>query len=141
MNIRPLGSSEIESLFSRLTFALLANITLDGIDRLPNGRGCCIRSHDVFGRLPDIQVDCEGDEGQILDRVSLEIAKLGAINRLRFELAAKVDNCEFVVLPSDKAIRVGIRQGSRTVSARGRDQAHAYQKLSRKVSHSWLEVA
>ncbi len=137
----PLNTTEVEALFTRITTALLADVFLDGIDQLPDGRGCRIRSHDRFGRLPEIRIECRGERDRILDRLSLEIARLGAVTRLRCELAAKAHSCEFTIpTPLDRVIRVGIRLGDRTVLARGKDPCQAYQKLGRKLSDTWVDV-
>lgn len=136
------SKSEVEDLFVGIAAALLVNIILDGIDELPEGCGYRIRSHDLYGPLPEIEIEYKGDREQILDRISLEIARLGAINRLRYELAAQVSNCEFIsATPSDKITVVGIRSGGRTILARGRDLCQAYQRLNRKLAESSLEVA
>lgn len=137
-----LSKSEVEDLFVGIAAALLVKIILDGIDELPEECGYRIRSHDLYGPLPDIEIEYKGDREQILDRISLEIARLGAINRLRYELAAQVSNCEFIIpTPSDKLMVVGIRTGGRTILAKGRDPCQAYQRLNRKLcdwSRAWI---
>jgi hypothetical protein len=136
------NKAELENLFVGIATALRVALVLDGIDELPESCGYRIRSHDLYGPLPDIEIEYNGDREQVLDWVSLETARLGAIVRLRCDLATQVNDCEFIIPTSlGKLTVVGIRIGGRTILAKGRNPFQAYQKLNRHITQSSLQVA
>jgi hypothetical protein len=128
-----LSEAEVEALFVRVTAALCVTITLDGVDRLPEGFR--IRSHDSYSPLPDIEIESTHDIERVLDRICLSAAKLVATVRFRRELATQAHNCRFIIPTSTgKVTVVGICTEGRTVRARGGNACQAYQKLNRKMA-------
>ncbi len=128
-----LSEAEVEAMFVRVTTALCVAITLDGVDRLPEGFR--IRSHDSYSPLPDIEIESTHNTGQVLDRISLSAARLGATVRFRRELATRAHNCKFIIPTStSKVTVVGICTEGKTVRARGWNACQAYQKLNRKIT-------
>jgi hypothetical protein len=128
-----LSEAAVEALFVRVTTALCVTITLDGVDRLPEGFR--IRSHDFYSPLPNIEIESIHNIEQALDRISLSVARLGATVRFRRELATQAHDCKFIVPASTgKVTVVGICTGGRTVRARGGNACQAYQKLNRKMT-------
>jgi hypothetical protein len=126
----PPKADEIEMLFNGITRALLVRIKLDKI-RIASGElGCLIRSHDYYGRLPDIEERFSEDKGKFLDSLSIKIARQVMIVRLRQELANAHRNCRFLLPASrNNTTSVGIRAGGKKIMATGPDPCHAYQEL------------
>jgi hypothetical protein len=135
-----LSEAVVEALFVGVTSALCVTIILDGVDKLPEGYR--IRSHDSYGPLPDIEIDSTHNIEQVLDRISLSTARLGATVRFRCELATQVHDCQFIIPTSAGEVTVvGICTGGRTVRARGGNACQAYQKLNRKMTELSLQAA
>ena len=135
-----LSEAEVEALFVGVTTALCVTIILDGVDRLPEGYR--IRSHDSYGFLPDIEIDSTHNMEQVLDRICLSTARLGATVRSRCELATQAHDCQFIIPTSTgKVTMVGICTGGRTVRAKGWNACLAYQKLNRKMTELSLQAA
>jgi hypothetical protein len=128
-----LSEAKVEALFIEVTSALCIPISLDGVDRLPEGFR--IRSHDSYSPLPDIEIEGNRNIESILDRISVSVARLAATVRFRRELAIQAHDCRFII-PSliGKATVVGICTEGRTVRARGGNACLAYQKLNRKMT-------
>ena len=134
------SESEVEALFVQVTTALCISIILDGVDRLPEGYR--IRSHDSYSPLPDIEIENTLDLDQVLDRICLSTAKLGATVRCRCELATQAHDCQFIIPTSiGKVTVVGICTEGRTVRAKGWNACLAYQKLNRKMTELSLKAA
>ena len=76
MSQQMLSKPEVEDLFVQASISLHVDIILDGIDEMPERHGYRIRSHDSFGRVPDIEVEYADDIEPVLDRVSLTLEKL-----------------------------------------------------------------
>jgi hypothetical protein len=130
-----LNETEIASLFNWITNALRVSITLDGVERLPAGDGCLIRSHDNYGQLPEMVIDFKRDKSQILDQISLSTAKLSAVAQFRNILANSYPDCKFIPPVSQKkGTLIGIQVGEKVIVAKGSDICRAYQKLSRKIA-------
>src|SRR6266699_3834830 len=91
-----LSASEIEKEFLLAAVHLKQIVVLDGIERVGEPPGFRIRSQDLHGPLPEIDVRDTGDRSAILDEVSTEAAKLNAIARHREELAAAYPGCRFL---------------------------------------------
>jgi len=135
-----LSTSEIETLFVGVTTALCVTITLDGIDRLPEGFQ--IRSHDFYSPLPNIEIERTSDIEQVLDNIRLRVARLGATVRSRRELATRVHDCKFIIPTSTgKVTVVGICTEGRIIRARGENTYQSYQKLNRKIAELSLHAA
>ena len=135
-----LSEAEIEALFIGITTALCVATILDGVDRLPEGYR--IRSHDSYGPLPDIEIDSTHNKEQVLDRICLNVARLGATVRSRCELATQTHDCQFIIPTSTgKVTVVGICTEGRTVRAKGWNACLAYQKLNRKMTKLSLQAA
>ena len=135
-----LSEAGVEALFVGVTSALCVIISLDGVDRLPEGFQ--IRSHDSYSPLPDIKIEGNHNMEQALDRISLSVARLAATVRFRRELATQAHDCKFIAPTSTgKVTVVGIRTGGITVRARGGNACHAYQKLNKKMTGLSLQAA
>jgi len=77
---------EIENVFVQITIDLHRILVLDGIDQI--GSGFRVRSHDLGGPLPKIQIKDTGDRYAVLDEIQREPAKLCATVRAGKDLAA-----------------------------------------------------
>ena len=131
-----LSASEIEKEFLLATIHIKQIVVLDGIERVEEPPGFRIRSHDLYGPLPDVVVSDTGDRTAILDEVSRESAKLNAIARHREELAAAYPGCRF--LPHkvlDHGVVVGLQAEGRTILVEAPTFWQAYAKL--KNSSLW----
>jgi hypothetical protein len=134
-----LSAAEVEDLFVSVTTALCLTITIDGVDRLPEGFQ--IRSHDFYSPLPDIEIESTHNIDKLLDRISLSVARLGATVRFRRELATRAHNCKFIIPTSTgKVTVVGICTEGRTVRAKGWNACLAYQKLNKKMTELSLQA-
>jgi hypothetical protein len=129
-----LRTSEIEKVFVHAPIDLKEILVLDGIDQLSDPPGFRIRSHDLYGPLPDVLIHDTGDRYPVLDRIQNEAAKLIAIVRVRQDLEGMFRGCKFL-LPTltVKGALVGLRFLGRTVLAEARSHWEAYHKLVRKA--------
>ncbi len=127
-----LSAAEIENLFIGITHALCVSVALVEVLMASDGRGCLIRSHDPYGRLPDIRIIFSKNLGSTLDSLSIRIAQQGMTVRLRQELANAHRGCRLLTPTSKKKTTwAGIRIGEKTITAQGPDPCHAYQELIR----------
>jgi hypothetical protein len=93
-------------------------LVLDGIDKLEDPIGFRIRSHDLYGPLPDIVIEDTCDRYPVLGSITFETAKLIAIVRNRHDLRGIFRGCVFLLPTStDKGSLVGIRFRGKTVLA------------------------
>jgi hypothetical protein len=125
-----LRNPEIEKTFIQVTIDPKRILALDGIDQLDDLPGFRIRSHDLFGPLPEILIKDTGDRYPVLDTIVREAAKLWAIVRVRDDLAAIFPGCKFLLpTKTDEGSLVGLRFAGRTVFAEHRNCWEAYHKL------------
>jgi hypothetical protein len=130
---------EVEKAFTQVAIDLKEILVLDGIDTLEDPAGFRIRSHDLWGPLPDIVIEDTGDRYPVLDSIIRETSKRIATIRIRRDLAEVFRGCEFLLPTSTgKGFLVGIRFGSRTVLAEGPNHWEAYHELSRKAAEIFL---
>jgi hypothetical protein len=136
-----LSADEVEKIFKAISTALRIAITLDKVKMIPDGSGFLIRSHDSYGRLPEVTITFLHDKESTLDWICISTARLGMAVRFRQELANSICGCRFF-LPSSKkkSTLVGIRAGGKTIVAKGPDPCHAYQEL-KKAADSSLKIA
>jgi hypothetical protein len=137
-NAQPMPSAaEIESLFNGITAALRVSVKLNEMKMASDGRWCLIRSHDAYGRLPDIQISFPNDRENSLDLISVSIARLGMVVRFRQELAELYCGCRFLLpITQRKAFLVGVRAGGKIIMAKGPDPCRAYQELKKAADIS-----
>jgi hypothetical protein len=137
-----LSAAEVEKIFKAISTALRIDITLDNVLMAPNGGGCLIRSHDSYGRLPEIRIEFLHDKESSLDFICISTARLGMAVRFRQELANALCGCKFFIpAPEKKKITiVGIRAGGKTIVAKGPDPCQAYQEL-KKAAGETLKIA
>jgi len=128
--INALHLHEVEKTFMQVVLDLQVILVLDGIDQIPALPGFRIRSHDLYGPLPDAAVRDTGDRYPVLDRVVHETAKLVAIVRVRDDIAGIFGKCSFLLPTStgDGAL-VGMRWRGRTVLAEAKSHWEAYHQL------------
>lgn len=112
---------QIEKAFSQAMIDLKEILVLDGIDIYDKSPGFRIRSHDLYGPLPDVTIEGIGEEYPVLDRVIREAAKLIAIAQARREIANLFPAGSEFMLPTstDNGALVGIRWESKTYLAEG----------------------
>jgi hypothetical protein len=136
-----LSAAEVENLFNAIAGALRIEIKLDEVKMASDDSGCIIRSHDVYGRLPEVKITFLHDKESTLDCICISTARLGMAVRFRQELANSLCGCRFF-LPSSrkKSTLVGIRAGGKTIVAKGPDPCQAYQEL-KKAADTWLKIA
>lgn len=88
-----LRTPEIEKAFVQVTIDLKRILVLDGIDQREQPPGFRIRSHDLYGPLPEIIIEETRDRYQVLDDIQRETAKLCAMIRVRDDLVAMFPSC------------------------------------------------
>jgi hypothetical protein len=136
-----LSAAEVENLFRAITSALRIPINLDEIKMVPQGSGCFIRSHDGYGRLPEVKITFLHDKESTLDFICISTARLGMAVRFREELANSLGSCRFFLPASKKkSTLVGMRAGGKTIVAKGPDPCQAYQELKKAADES-LKIA
>jgi hypothetical protein len=93
-----------------------------------------IRSHDLYGPLPDILIHDTGDRHPVLHRIHNEAAKLYAIARIRQDLGEMFRGCKFLLptLTGNGAL-VGLRFRGKTVLAEAKSHWEAYHRLVRNA--------
>ena len=137
-----LSEAQIREIFNWIIPALRVTAALDDVKMLADGRGCLLRSHDAYGRLPEIKVEFGKDRDQIFDKISLSMAQLCAVVRFRQELASSQSACRFIhPVYKRKSTLVGIYAKGRTIMAEGIDLCHAYQELTRIAANASMQVA
>ncbi len=132
---RRLMVSEVEEAFVRVAVDLKEIIVLDGVEGIDSPPGFRIRSHDLYGLLPDVAIEDTGDRYPVLDRIIREAANLIAMARIRQELAESLPGCAFL-LPTlaGQGVVVGVRSNRKTILAEGPSFRDAYQALLQKAS-------
>jgi hypothetical protein len=122
--------AEVEKTFMQVIFDLQVILVLDGIDQLPDLPGFCIRSHDLYGPLPDALIKDTGDRYPVLDAIVREAAKLIAMVRVRDDICGIFGKCSFLLPTSTRdGALVGMRWRGRTVLAEARSHWMAYHRL------------
>jgi hypothetical protein len=105
-----------------------------GIDHLSPPPTFRIRSHDLYGPLPDILIHDTGDRHPVLDRIQNEAAKLIAMVRVRQERVGMFRRCKFLLpTKTGEGALVGLRFRRRTVLAEGKSHWEAYHRLVREA--------
>ncbi len=107
---------------------------LDGINILNDNSGFRVRSHDLYGSLPDIVMEDSGDTIVDKDRISTAACKLYAIVKLRDQMRRWMLGGKF--LPPTKVgeqATVGFKVGPKTWLAEGKEFLAAYHELHRQV--------
>ena len=124
----------IERTFTDCVMDLKEVIVLDGIDILPDSSGFRVRSHDLYGQLPDMVVKDSGDTFLDKDRLGNETCKLVAIVRLRDEMVRWLAGGKFLQPTTmDNRSTVGFKVGPKTWLAEGEDYLAAYHELHKQV--------
>jgi hypothetical protein len=132
-----LGALQIEKEFLLAIVHLKRVVVLDGIERTTDPLGFRIRSHDLYGDLPEIFISDNGDRTLILEEISLEGAKTCAIAKHRANLASLYPGCRF--LPHtilEAKVRVGIQVGVKTLLAESTSFWEAYLDLKETALRS-----
>jgi hypothetical protein len=130
---------ELEKAFVQVAIDLREILVLDGIDQLADPSSFRIRSHDLYGSLPEIVVKDTGDRYPVLDSIEREAAKLIAMGRIRNDLGAMFPGCEFLSpTKTDTESLVGLRFAGRTVLAEDRTHWEAYHELAREAVRTIL---
>ncbi len=136
-----LSAADVEKIFKAISTALRIGITLDKVKKSPDGNGFLIRSHDSYGRLPEVTITFLHDKESTLDWICISTARLGMAVRFRQELANSLCGCKFFLPPSiNESTLVGVRAGGKTIVARGPDPCQAYQEL-KKAADTSLKIA
>ena len=109
---------------------------LDGVDPLHDQQRYRVRSHDLYGPLPTIEIEDTGDRLKVVDDIHREAAKLSAIHGLRKELVEMFEDATFLepTLVDEMAV-VGISYGNGeyTTMAEGTSFLDAYDELRERV--------
>lgn len=130
---------EIEKVFTQFAIDLKEILVLDGIDKLEDPIGFRIRSHDLYGPLPDIVIEDTCDRYPVLDKLTRETAKLFAMVRDRQDLRGIFRGCVFLLPTStDRGSLVGIRFRGKTVLAEAPSHWEAYHELVRRAVEDFL---
>jgi hypothetical protein len=120
--------TEIGKTFVQTVIDLKEILVPDGIDQPEDGFR--IRSHDLYGPLPDILIKDTGDRYPVIEKIQRETAKLCAMVRVRDDLAAIFPGCDFLLpMQMETAAAVGLRFNGNTVLAEDRTNWEAYHKL------------
>jgi hypothetical protein len=86
--------AEIERTFVQTALDLHRILVLDGIDILPDGFR--VRSHDLYGQLPEIAIENSGNTFQDKEALGREACKLLAIVKLRDRMVTWLPESEFL---------------------------------------------
>ena len=110
--MQPLRPEQIEAEFVQVAIDLKDVIVFDGVDQFPGNR-FRIRSHDLYGPLPEIEIEENGDRLKVVDDIHNETAELSAIHGLRKELVEMFEDATFLE-PTlvDQTAVVGISYGN-----------------------------
>jgi hypothetical protein len=109
---------EIEKTFMQVILDLQVILVLDGIEVLPELPGFRIRSHDLYGPLPDALIKDTGDRYPVLDEIVREAAKRIAMVRVRDAIVGIFGKCTFLLPTSTgDCARVGMQVQGRMVLA------------------------
>jgi|WetSurMetagenome_2_1015567.scaffolds.fasta_scaffold36386_1 hypothetical protein len=131
------SAPDVENLFGAITSALRIAIKLDEVKMTSDGSGCLIRSHDAYGRLPEVKISFLQDKESTLDCICISTARLGMAVQFRQDLANSLCGCRFFLPASKKkSTLVGIRAGGKTIIAKGPDPCQAYQELKKAADMS-----
>ncbi len=124
----------IEKTFIEAAMDLKEVIVLDGINILNDNSGFRVRSHDLYGSLPDIVMEDSGDTIVDKDRISTAACKLYAIVKLRDQMRRWMRGGKFL-LPTKvcEQATVGFKVGPKTWLAEGKEFLAAYHELHRQV--------
>jgi hypothetical protein len=130
---------EVEKVFTQFAIDWKEILVLDGIDKLEDPIGFRIRSHDLYGPLPDIVLEDTLDRYPVLDSITRETAKLIAMVRIRQDLRGMFRDCSFLLPTStDNGSVVGIRFRGKTVLAEAPSHWEAYHQLVRNAVEDLL---
>jgi hypothetical protein len=124
----------VEDVFMRIAVDVQSLISLDGIDELPGQNGFRIRIHDLYGPLPDVQVQDLEDGSPLLEQIETEAAKRYVVARIRQNILQRCPEGQFLSPICTDKVYVGINLGGDPVMASGRDFLDAYDKLRSQVS-------
>jgi hypothetical protein len=106
---------------------------LDGIDRLTDPPGFRVRSHDMYGALPDVLIPEQAGRLELQDAVATA-GKLAAMARIRDEIYRWTNGCEFLppTLGSDGPV-VGVVVGGTSFLAEAENYLEAYHQLRPRI--------
>jgi hypothetical protein len=130
-----LSPASIEKTFLTTCVTELGQVVvLDGIDILPDSSGFRIRTHDLFGQLPEIVIQDSADIFNDKGRIDTAACKLIAIVRLRDQIKAWLPKGKFL-LPSKLGgqAEAGLRLGEKAWLSEGTDFLVAYHELHRRL--------
>ena len=126
-----LHPSEIEKAFVEVMIDLHAIVVFDSVDALP--KSWRIRSHDLYGPLPSIEIGNKDDPSAVLERIGREACKLYAISRLRERISEMFPGLTFMPPTlTEQGVVVGVSNERQTVLAEGADFLAAYHVLRSK---------
>ncbi len=91
-----LTPEKIEKEFIQVAIDLKDVIVLDGVDPLHDQQRYRIRSHDLYGTLPAIEIEDTGDRLKVVGEIRAEAAKLSAVHGLRKELRGMFEDATFL---------------------------------------------
>ena len=129
-----LKPATIEKTFTDCIIDLKQVIILDGVDILADSSGFRIRSHDLYGPLPEILVKDSGDTYSDKDRLGNQACKLVAIVGLRDQMLRWLPGGTFLPPTTvDSRATVGFKVGPKTCLAEGEDFIAAYHDLHKQV--------
>ncbi len=124
-----------EKEFVQVAIDLKDVIVLDGVDQLAGNR-FRIRSHDLYGPLPAIEIEDNGDRLEVVDDIHREAAKLSVIHRLRRELLEMFEDATFLeptLVDETAVVGVSYGNGEYTTMAEGTSFLDAYDELRERV--------
>lgn len=132
-----LGALQIEKEFLLADGHEKRVVALDRIERTTNPLGFRIRSHDLYGDLPEIFISDNGDRTFILQEILHEAVKTCAIAGHRADLASLYPGCRFLPHTILQAkVRVGIQAGIKTLLAESTSFWEAYLDLKETAFRS-----
>jgi len=129
--LRPL---KIEEEFFKVILDLRQVVVLDGVDMFDDPPAFRIRSHDLYGLLPAIDIRDSEDRWPVLDSIQMETARLCAVVQIRDNLAGIFPGCKFLPpTKTDNGVLVGLRFAGRIMLTEGQSYCETYHKLTRKA--------
>ncbi len=135
-----LNRREVERQFALSAVDLKEIVTLDGIDVLPDESWLRIRSHDLYGPLPEIIFPVDpADRHTTFACLQREPVKLCTVARYRRELEDIFRGASFLPpTKRDTQCVVGIRWQTRAVLAEAPDFMDAYHTLWREAVERFM---
>lgn len=140
-DISPVDPEEIVRVFTHVSRDLSVVVSVDDVEA--NEQEFLVRTHDLYGTLPEIRIPQLRTRQGTIDQARREATDLYAVAGLRNTLRELMPECHFVPPTTTKqGVVVGILPGNldTAILAEGESFIHAYQALLRKCRSRTLHA-